>query len=53
MRKSTIQRRRRDWGIEHQHLVEPITYHQNDDAFLDRNQLDGFLGLLDQTSMIY
>lgn len=50
MRKSTIQRRRRDWGIEHQHLVEPIPY---EDAFLDRNQIDGFLGLLDQTSMIY
>lgn len=57
MRKSTIQRRRRDWGIEANEyisVVEPATSTFENDKFasmlleMDRHQIEGFLGMLEQ-----
>ncbi|KAI9258631.1 hypothetical protein EDC94DRAFT_502471, partial [Helicostylum pulchrum] len=60
MRKSTIQRRRRDWGIETSEyisVVEPTSTSNNtfeNDKFasmlleMDRHQIEGFLGMLEQ-----
>ncbi|KAI8085678.1 hypothetical protein BDF21DRAFT_336801 [Thamnidium elegans] len=55
MRKSTIQRRRRDWGIEANEyisVVEPTTFENDKFASMllemDRNQMEGFLGMLEQ-----